>query len=221
MTVASSKRALCSRCHRPVSACYCSGLDTCAAPFRIVILRPGKEKKHALNTGGIVDLAVSNCEILEGEDFSSNEALLKLLELYQGRCWLLYPGEQVDEPDVLSVRRAEQSPDSNEQLLIVLDATWKKSRKMLYLFPRLAELPRISLSEPMASRYRLRKVPGQGFLSTVEAVVAVLEQAGHSQNACRQMLQAFESMIEHQIASMGAEVWQKNYQDRLPQEQEG
>ena len=63
----------------------------------------------------------------------------------------------------------------------------------------------------MISNYRLRKVPGNGYLSTVEAVTAVLAELGHPTAACAQMLTAFDTMIATQIQAMGEEVWQRNY----------
>ena len=127
---------------------------------------------------------------------------------------MLYPGDNARSPSALVRQETEQETeqgDSEEPLLIVLDATWRKSRKMLYLFPELASLPRTALPEEMVSNYRLRKVPGDGYLSTVEAVVAVLAETGHAPDACRQMLDAFDKMINAQISAMGGHVWRANY----------
>ncbi len=191
------------------------------APVRIALLQPAKERKHPLNTGRIVTLAVSNCELFEGEDFSAAsvegseaQALHRLLDQYRGRTWLLYPGEEAITPAQMLAQTATMS-DSLEALLVVLDATWKKSRKMLYLCPALAALPRVTLPSAMISRYRLRKVPQDGYLSTVEAVTAVLGELGHNPQGCERMLAAFERMIAGQIAIqqrvMGQQVWQNNY----------
>ena len=204
------KRDLCPRCARPVSVCFCQALQSQKAPFRIALLQPAREKKHALNTGRIVNIAVSNCDVFEGEDFSGHPSFQALLAAYRGRAWLLYPGDNARSPSAL-VRQETEQGDSEEPLLIVLDATWRKSRKMLYLFPELASLPRTALPEEMVSNYRLRKVPGDGYLSTVEAVVAVLAETGHAPDACRQMLDAFDKMINAQISAMGGHVWRANY----------
>lgn len=216
-----SRRALCPRCFRPLSACYCGDLEAVVAPVRIALLQPAKERKHPLNTGRIVTLAVSNCDLFEGEDFSERDvdgsqakALHQLLDQYRGRTWLLYPGENAITPAKLLAQTSTVS-DAPEALLVVLDATWKKSRKMLYLCPALAALPRVTLPRAIISRYRLRKVPRDGYLSTVEAVTAVLEELGHNPQGCESMLAAFEGMIATQIATqqrvMGQQAWQNNY----------
>lgn len=208
------KRDLCLRCSRPTPVCYCRDLQPVAAPLRLALLQPARERKHPLNTGRIVALGIDNCDIFEGEDFSTNRAFLQLLQDYQGRTWLLYPGEQALTPEQLPGGQMNKPTAPEEGLLVVLDATWKKSRKMLYLCPELAALPRVALSETMISSYRLRKVPGAGYLSTVEAVTALLARTGHPPEACAQMLAAFDAMISAQILAMGDRVWQNNYSHR-------
>ena len=115
---------------------------------------------------------------------------------------------------MLFIESAGERLQPTETLLVVLDATWKKSRKMLYLCPALASLPRVALPHDMISNYRLRKVPGDGHLSTVEATTAVLAELGHPTAACAQMLTAFDTMIATQIKAMGEDVWQRNYSKR-------
>ncbi len=206
------KRDLCERCARPTTVCYCRALIPVAAPVRLLLLQPAKERKRPLNTGRILALGISNCDRFEGEDFSEHEALRYLLKRYRGRTWLLYPGEDAIAPkQMLSIESAGERLLPTETLLVVLDATWKKSRKMLYLCRALASLPRVALPHDMTSNYRLRKVPGDGYLSTVEATTAVLAELGHPTVACEQMLTAFDTMIATQIKAMGEDVWQRNY----------
>ena len=202
------KRVLCLRCERPLSVCLCHGLETAEAPFDLVLLQTRREQKHALNSGRIVRLAVQGCQVFIGEDFSDHKDFHVLLERYQGRVWLLYPGERAVSPDALV---NDQTCKAGRGLLIVLDATWRKSRRMLHLFPALADLPRISLPETHVSSYRIRKVPGDGYISTVEAVTSVLEQTGHPPALCRQMLGAFERLVDNQISAMGKDTFMANY----------
>jgi DTW domain-containing protein YfiP len=95
-------------------------------------------------------------------------------------------------------------------LLIVPDGTWRKARKLLYLNPLLEALPRVTLWAVAPSRYRLRKAPEPGALSTLEAVVEalnVLEQPARFDA----LLKPFEALIEGQIKAMGAETFQRNH----------
>ena len=69
------KRDLCERCARPTTVFYCRALIPVAAPVRLLLLQPAKERKRPLNTGRILALGISNCDCFEGEDFSEHEAL--------------------------------------------------------------------------------------------------------------------------------------------------
>ncbi|MNP39850.1 DTW domain protein [compost metagenome] len=90
------------------------------------------------------------------------------------------------------------------------DGTWRKARKLLYLNPLLGGLPRVTLAQAAASRYRLRKAPEAGALSTIEAVVGALNTL--EQPACFDALLApFEALIEGQIRAMGVETFQRNH----------
>ena len=74
----------------------------------------------------------------------------------------------------------------------------------------LAALPRVALASERVSRYRLRKAPGPGALSTVEAIVQALQvlEAPASFDA---LLKPFDALIEGQIAAMGEAVYQRNH----------
>ncbi|MGS0757100.1 DTW domain-containing protein [Roseateles sp. GG27B] len=58
----------------------------------------------------------------------------------------------------------------------MLDATWRKSRKMLHLNPLLQALPRLALQQPPPSRYTIRRAQQTHQLSTLEATVLALQQ---------------------------------------------
>jgi DTW domain-containing protein YfiP len=60
------------------------------------------------------------------------------------------------------------------------------------------------------SRYRLRKAPGPGALSTVEAIVQAL-QTLEAPTSFEPLLKPFEALIEGQIAAMGEEVFLRNH----------
>ena len=66
--------------------------------------------------------------------------------------------------------------DPSRLRLIVLDGTWRKSRKMLYRNPLLQQLPRLSLQRMPASHYLIRKAHRPDQLSTLEATCAALAQ---------------------------------------------
>ncbi len=193
-------RARCARCARPQSHCLCPLIPCLESQTRVLILQHPDEVKHALNTARLAALGLRNAQLEVGEHFPE---LSTWLQPY--RACLLFPG---DEATVLPL--PADASDERPLLLVVPDGTWRKARKLLYLNPLLARLPRVCLPEGGVSRYRLRKAPGPGALATLEAIVAALEL----QEAPRRfdaLLRPFEALIEGQIEAMGADIFQRNH----------
>ena len=158
------------------------------------------EVNHALNTARLAALGLNNAELMVGEVFEDLPALLNRPG-YRAR--LLFPA---DDAQPMQAYTASDEP----LLLVVPDGTWRKARKMLHLNPLLAALPRVTLAEGGISRYRLRKAPGPGALSTIEAIVQAL-QTLEAPASFEPLLKPFEALIEGQIAAMGEETFQKNH----------
>jgi DTW domain-containing protein YfiP len=166
----------------------------------VLLLQHPSEVNHALNTARLAALGLKNAELIVGEVFEELPALLNQAG-YQAR--LLFPA---NEALPLQAYAATDEP----LLLVVPDGTWRKARKMLHLNPLLAALPRVTLAEGAVSRYRLRKAPGPGALSTVEAIVQAL-QTLEAPMTFEPLLKPFEALIEGQIAAMGEEIYRRNH----------
>ncbi|MFW7264525.1 tRNA-uridine aminocarboxypropyltransferase [Pseudomonas juntendi] len=194
-------RPRCERCQRPLDHCLCSLIPALGSRTRVILLQHPSESAHALNTARLAALGLSNAELRVGEVFDNLPALLATPGY---RPALLFPGAE-------SQPLAAYGPvDEQPLLLIVPDGTWRKARKLLYLNPLLETLPRVTLGQVAASRYRLRKAPEAGALSTIEAVVGALNAL--EQPACFDALLApFEALIEGQIRAMGVETFQRNH----------
>jgi len=162
---------------------------------QVLILQHPSETAHALNTARLAALGLSSAELVVGEIVS--------LPADERDNYLLFPG-----PEAISL---ETLANSEVPLrLIVPDGTWRKARKMLHLNSELAALPRVSLPTGLVSRYRLRKAPAPGAISTLEAIVAalnILEGEGRFDG----LLRPFDALIEAQIAAMGLDVYQRNH----------
>ena len=195
-------RAQCPRCTRPTERCLCALIPCLASRTRVLILQHPSEVKHALNTARLAALGLSNVELLVGEVF---ESLPALLQQPGYRACLLFPGEEAQA----LLEFAEQH-NKLPLLLVVPDGTWRKARKLLYLNPLLAALPRVVLPEGLQSRYRVRRAPVPGALSTIEAIVTALNTV--EAPACFDaLLNPFEVLIEGQIEAMGAQTFQRNH----------
>ena len=198
-------RAQCSRCLRPQTHCLCALIPQLDSRTRVLLLQHPSEVSHALNTARLADLGLLNAELRVGEVFEDLATLLNPPG-YQAR--LLFPGE-----DAQLIDTAEPSDESLPWLLVVPDGTWRKARKLLHLNPLLAQLPRVTLPEGTVSRYRLRKAPGPGALSTLEAIVQALEIL-EAPTSFAPLLRPFEALIEGQIEAMGADTYQRNHGDK-------
>jgi len=193
-------RPQCSRCLRPITHCLCALIPSLDSRTRVLLLQHPSEVSHALNTARLAALGLNNAQLVVGEVFEDLPTLLNPPG-YQAR--LLFPAEDAQP---LQAYTSTDEP----MLLVVPDGTWRKARKLLHLNPLLATLPRVTLAEGAVSRYRLRKAPGPGALSTVEAIVQALQvlEAPASFDA---LLTPFEALIEGQISAMGEEVFRKNH----------
>ena len=196
-------RIQCPRCLRPQTHCLCPLIPSLDSRTRVLLLQHPSEVSHALNTARLAALGLNNAELVVGEVFEDLPALLSRPG-YQAR--LLFPG---DDAQPMQAYATTDEP----LLLVVPDGTWRKARKMLHLNPLLAALPRVTLAEGGVSRYRLRKAPGPGALSTVEAIVQALETL-EAPATFAPLLKPFEALIEGQIAAMGEEVFQRNHGPR-------
>ncbi|WLH88915.1 DTW domain-containing protein [Pseudomonas sp. FP453] len=193
-------RPQCSRCLRPVTHCLCALIPSLDSRTRVLLLQHPSEVNHALNTARLAALGLNNAQLVVGEVFDDLHTLLNPPG-YQAR--LLFPG---DDAQPLQAYGSFTEP----LLLVVPDGTWRKARKLLHLNPLLAALPRVTLADGAVSRYRLRKAPGPGALSTVEAIVQAL-QVLEAPTCFEALLQPFEALIEGQIAAMGPAIFEKNH----------
>jgi len=193
-------RPQCLRCLRPLTHCLCPLIPHLDSRTRVLLLQHPSEVNHALNTARLAALGLSNAELIVGEVFDDLPTLLNRPG-YQAR--LLFPAEDAQPLQAYA-------PTDEPLLLVVPDGTWRKARKMLHLNPLLAALPRVTLADGGVSRYRLRKAPGPGALSTIEAIVQAL-QTLEAPATFEPLLKPFEALIEGQIAAMGEETFQRNH----------
>lgn len=198
-------RAQCSRCMRPQTHCLCALIPQLDSRTRVLLLQHPSEVSHALNTARLAALGLTNAQLRVGEVFDDLDELINVPG-YQAR--LLFPG---DDAQVLPAHESAEA--SLPLLLVVPDGTWRKVRKLLHLNPLLAQLPRVTLPQGAVSRYRLRKAPGPGALSTLEAIVQALEIL-EPPTSFAPLLRPFEALIEGQIEAMGAETYERNHGDK-------
>lgn len=197
-------RARCPQCARPVELCLCHLVPDLLPRTTIVVIQHPDERRHALNTARLLVAGLRNGELVVAEQLP--QEWQQRLGDPAWRTELLFPGPQV--PVV-----APAADDPRPRQLVLLDGTWRKARRLLHLNPLLQQLPRVALPAGLESRYRLRKAPAAGALSTVEAGVAAL-QLLEPEGDFRDLLKPFDALIEGQIRAMGAEVYRRNHLGR-------
>jgi DTW domain-containing protein YfiP len=92
--------------------------------------------------------------------------------------------------------------DVSRLRLVVLDATWRKSRLMLLQNPMLQSLPRLALSDVPESQYVIRNAHQAHQLSTLEATTYALmelEKTSAKPNDSSALLHSFAQFNEQQI----------------------
>lgn len=159
-------RLYCHICHLPQSACLCAHVSPQPCPLPVLILQHPLEAKHAKSTVPLLRLALPDIRL------EITEHLDPLPPPAKGRWWLLYPDAQALDVDA----EAATLPMADIGGLVVLDGTWRKTRRLLHLNPWLRELPALSFSRAPASDYAIRKGPGGQALSTLESLAHVLSR---------------------------------------------
>jgi DTW domain-containing protein YfiP len=167
-------------------------------PTEVLILQHPLELHHAKNSAGLLHRSLPNSRLLVGEAFDAPALHAALLE--PRYTVLLYPPTDYAGHAPAAPLDAGPCADPAKVRLVVLDATWRKSRKMLHQSPWLQGLPRLSLDAALPSGYTIRKAHQPGQLSTLEASCAALAQLQGDGAPYAPLLQAFQGFVAQQAA---------------------
>jgi DTW domain-containing protein len=199
-------RPICAVCLRPQRSCICQWITPTQHQVEVAVLQHPLEVTQAKGSARLLHLSLLHSALAVGEVFA--EAQLQTLisapldsqtPAFKPRYTiLLYPDSPPDQALRLPAPPAllpEHLRDPSGLRLIVLDGTWRKSRKMLYLNPLLQALPRLALRDLPASRYRIRKAHKPDQLSTLEAACAALAQLEGDAERFAPLLRAFDGFV--------------------------
>jgi DTW domain-containing protein YfiP len=202
MTTRISRRATCAACLRAESACICRFATPLASRVELLVLQHPLEVHNAKNSARLLHLCLVSSRLLVGEVFDAVELDAALhaggrtpLLLYPqmpGEAALGLPAPPGVEPNLLA------QPDRLR--LVLLDATWRKSRKMLYLNPQLQAMPRLPLRDTPPSHYLIRKAHKPDQLSTLEATAYALAQLEGDEHKYDSLIAAFDQFVAQQQA---------------------
>ncbi|HYD78722.1 MAG TPA: tRNA-uridine aminocarboxypropyltransferase [Paucimonas sp.] len=203
-----AKRLACELCLRPQSACICRWVHPLRTSVEVLILQHPMEAGNAKGSARLLHLSLPGSRLVIGETFdpAGLQALLhapfertdidaEAGRLPQRQPVLLYP-----ENDALPSSGPMEMPVEPSRLrLVVLDGTWRKSRKMLYLNPLLQGLPRLPLKNMPRSHYLIRKAHRPDHLSTLEAACYALMRIEGNESGYWPLLHAFDGFVAQQM----------------------
>lgn len=170
------------------------------------------ETDNAKGSARLLHLSLANSCMVVGEEFVEDDLKNLLFASFTADSMparhtvLLYPMSPPDQTPNAPHLPAAQAFEHYTALpaaqlrLVVLDGTWRKSRKMLHLNPLLQQLPRLSLQGTAPSRYTIRKAHAADQLSTLEATCAALAQLEGNAASFTPLLQAFDGFVAQQAA---------------------
>ncbi|GGY70425.1 DTW domain-containing protein [Cellvibrio zantedeschiae] len=200
-----TKRPSCKLCLRPLKTCICKHIRSVNNLVSLVILQHPQEVHEVKNSGRLAHLCLKNSQIHMGENFGDD--FFQQLRNDQYYDLLLYPETPEEKslgiitpPQVENWRiNNDQNPNVFKSLrLWVLDATWRKSRKMLYLNPALQTMPRLCLDNCPPSLYTIRKAHSENQLSSLEASCYALQKLEAGKVDYSPVLKAFADFVAEQ-----------------------
>jgi DTW domain-containing protein len=184
-------RETCFRCFRPARVCFCRDIPTLETRTKVLILQHPREEFMPIGTARMASLCLPGSRLLVGTSFEKDPALEAALDDPEREAILLWPGG--DARDLAS------DPPKGPSTLIVVDGTWALAKKLVRLNPRIAALPRYSLTPPRPSEYRIRAEPKETCVSTIEAVMFALGHLEGDPQRFDAMMNPFRGMIDAQI----------------------
>ncbi|RYZ82683.1 MAG: DTW domain-containing protein [Moraxellaceae bacterium] len=201
-----TKRPSCHLCLRPLATCICKYVQPVENLVSLVILQHPNEVYESKNSARLLHLCLKNSQIDIGECF--DDAFFTKLQNTQFYDLLLYPHTPEEKslgikpPPAVDPWRTNVRGDLTKLKNIrlwILDATWRKSRKMLYVNPALQAMPRLSLQDCPPSIYTIRKAHSENQLSSLEASCYALQQLEANIVDYSPILGAFADFVAEQL----------------------
>ena len=186
-------RPRCAACDLPARTCVCALATPARNEVDVLVLQHPDEAREAKNSARLLRLSLARCRVEVGEAFGPAR-LAALLGGDVSASALLYPADtQRGTSNVGVVARPRQ--------LVLLDATWRKSLRMLHANPLLQSLPRWPVAPVAPARYAaLRRARVASHLSTLEAACAALADLESAPARYEPLLAAFDRFVADRAA---------------------
>jgi DTW domain-containing protein YfiP len=189
--VETAPRAMCFRCMRPASVCYCGAVPRIVAKTPVVLLQHPRERFMPIGTARMASLCLDGSALVVGTELDRHPVVRAALDDRSRTPILLWPGP--------TSRDLATHPPEGPTTLVVVDGTWSLAKKLVRLNPRIAALPQYSLVPSRPSEYRIRAEPAAECVSTIEAVIEALSILEGDRSLFEPMMTPFRRMIDAQI----------------------
>jgi DTW domain-containing protein YfiP len=188
-----AERLRCRACELPLRACVCGLVASVANRVDVLVLQHPLEAREAKGSARLLRLSLARCRVVVGEAFDAAR-LSALLHGDGARSVLLYPQDA-------AAPASSDAAGARATQLVVLDATWRKSLRMLRANALLQALPRLALVPARAGRYgALRKARLATQLSTLEATCEALGVLEGDAARYAPLLDAFDRFVADRAA---------------------
>jgi len=161
----------CGVCRVGESFCICSVRPSIELPFDLVLLSNPEEFIKPTNTAQLIATSSPQAKIIEWKRKEPSVSLLNTLKAPEVYPFVLNPIETAltfAEANLFNLKKGSKIT------LILLDGTWKQSRKMYSHSDYLKNCPALKLETTTQSEYQLRNQSDPFRLSTVETVIEAL-----------------------------------------------
>lgn len=158
----------------------------------VLILQHPQEQHHVKNSAGLLARGLAHCHREVGEVFDPAQ-LSDWIGPAQDAA-LLYPSTRLGPETSAQAAQVRK--------LVIIDATWRKSLRMLACNPLLQALPRLALQSTPTSRYLIRQARQAHQLSTLEACCQALAELEGEPGRYQPLLAAFDGFVSEQARWM-------------------
>lgn len=194
----------CYKCFKPMSACLCKYTKELDTGIKFVFLMHPKEfKRQRTGTGNLSHITLKDSEIIVGLDYAKNERLQALLQDPQYFPVMMYPGEEA-----WTARKEgfAEALAGRTLLVLILDATWFCSRKMIQHNPFLLDLPRVSFYGDYRSIFTFKREPRPEYISTIECCYYLIKEMQENNMVDKNLdpeplMNVFKEMIKLQLTA--------------------
>ncbi len=158
--------------------------------MKIILLTHQRETFKKTNTGLLVKAVLGDdCDIHVWQRKQPYDKLLSLNTLT--KAVLLFPEEHNNSSEDQYLNSEAPYNQHAFEYFVIIDSTWQQAQKIMNQSPYLQTMPKMSLSNPSASNYRLRRNQKENGLCTAEVVIHLLHEH-HQKEEAEQLQYRFD-----------------------------